>query len=478
MTTTPLYELEKIDYSTTGWNGIVSANMDKIEAYLGSRFLVTLGESVEKHEAVYLDPADGKAYKAKAIADGSKQPALGLAVDPGDLDEQIRLQRVGIIQDSNWSFSTGVLYFLSQNTAGALTSSALQTVTDEQFTAASAGSYVSLANGAIELHSETVTSLDGNTTYTRGADYELDYTLGRITILSGGNMTGATDYLIDYEYSQIGERPQVIGLAVGIDKIFVLCGLNDLGYVHIIGNEEIKGLKSFSTPPQLSEYVAPTNDTQFVPKKYIDQIAEELADAGEIDGTPVDSSSLENGAALIYNEYTGNLEYRTPHVVSTSKPTPNDDGYIIGTTWVFNEEVYFCIENTTEKAKWKAISGNIIKRLSELAISVNNTQVTQGQNVTIAASNVDQLAESIEWNIDGSYTVIDGQISGSTQEYITVEYTADGAFNVYANQISSDEDIYDSLPSNEVSIYVGSYYPYCGMGIYCGQGIYPGLNSA
>ena len=48
--------------------------------------------------------------------------------------------------------------------------------------------------------SETVTDLNG-TTYTRNTDYEMNYTDGKIKVLSGGNMQNYTDYLISYKYT-------------------------------------------------------------------------------------------------------------------------------------------------------------------------------------------------------------------------------------------------------------------------------------
>ena len=176
MATTELYELEEIDYAVTGWNGIVTANMQKMEAHLHSRFLVTLGETVAEQDALYISPDDGLAYKAQALADGSKQPALGLAVDAGDSGEQIRVQRVGLVTTSG--LLTGRLYYISQDDAGALTAAVDISVADEAVTAI-LSTYVSLAHTAITADSETVTSADGTTTYTRDFDYTMDYDQGK-----------------------------------------------------------------------------------------------------------------------------------------------------------------------------------------------------------------------------------------------------------------------------------------------------------
>ena len=46
-----------------------------------------------------------------------------------------------------------------------------------------------------------MTDLSGATTYTRGVDYEMNYTAGQIKVLSTGSMSNYTDYLISYKYT-------------------------------------------------------------------------------------------------------------------------------------------------------------------------------------------------------------------------------------------------------------------------------------
>ncbi len=73
-------------------------------------------------------------------------------------------------------------------------------VTDEVFNSSEYGTWVQLAHTNIVPDSEVVTDLTGTITYTRGVDYEMNYTDGKIMILSTGSMSNWTDYLIDYEY--------------------------------------------------------------------------------------------------------------------------------------------------------------------------------------------------------------------------------------------------------------------------------------
>ena len=73
-------------------------------------------------------------------------------------------------------------------------------ITDESFTSSS-GVAVSLDQNALIQYSEVVTNTAGTTTYTRDTDYSMNYTSGTITMASsGGSMSDATEYYIDYLY--------------------------------------------------------------------------------------------------------------------------------------------------------------------------------------------------------------------------------------------------------------------------------------
>jgi len=75
-----------------------------------------------------------------------------------------------------------------------------KSVINETFNSSEYDTWVQLAHTNIVNASETVTDLSGATTYTRGSDYEMNYTDGKIKVLSGGNMQNYTDYLISYKY--------------------------------------------------------------------------------------------------------------------------------------------------------------------------------------------------------------------------------------------------------------------------------------
>ena len=136
---------------------------------------------------------------------------------------------------------------------------------------------------------------------------------------------GAGDILISYDYSPVSARPQLMGYAISTTQMFVVCGLNDLSLVHIEGNEEIGGVKTFSALPQVATYKVPTDDKQFATKKYVDDKSDAETDATNISGVPVDGADIGDGKVLQYNGETGNLEYK-------SLPDGADAGAIMGVT--------------------------------------------------------------------------------------------------------------------------------------------------
>ena len=117
--TTPKYDLHTIDYSVQGWDAILAADMEKIDDLMPTRMIGTLGETVAAYEALYQEQLDGK--WELALADGSKQPCLALAVEGGDEDDEIRLHLVGEITNEAWSWELGKPVYLDPDTPGALT---------------------------------------------------------------------------------------------------------------------------------------------------------------------------------------------------------------------------------------------------------------------------------------------------------------------------------------------------------------------
>lgn len=117
MSTTDKYDMDLTDYGTTGWNAILKGDIEKLDDFLHSRILGTLGETVAAYEPVYLK-SDGKYWKAQSAA--GKLPCAGLAIEAGNADDQIRIIRLGPITNGSWSWTVPDKVYIS-NTAGGLT---------------------------------------------------------------------------------------------------------------------------------------------------------------------------------------------------------------------------------------------------------------------------------------------------------------------------------------------------------------------
>ena len=116
---TDIYDLHTIDYSVQGWDSILTTDMEKLDDVIQTRLLATLGETVAAGKAVCLH-SDGKYYKVKA--DHQKQLFRGVTLEAGVLNDEVRVQRVGLRTDAGWSWSViGELVYLSPDTAGELT---------------------------------------------------------------------------------------------------------------------------------------------------------------------------------------------------------------------------------------------------------------------------------------------------------------------------------------------------------------------
>ena len=116
---TDKYDLHTIDYSVQGWDSILATDMEKLDDVIQTRLLITLGETVAAGKAVCMH-SDGKYYKVKA--DHQKQLFRGVTLEAGILDDEVRIQRVGLRTDTGWSWSAiGELVYLSPDTAGELT---------------------------------------------------------------------------------------------------------------------------------------------------------------------------------------------------------------------------------------------------------------------------------------------------------------------------------------------------------------------
>jgi hypothetical protein len=119
MSTSIKYDLDLTDYGTTGWNQLLKNAVEGFDLHLHTRILVTLGETVIIGESLYLK-SDGKYWKGKAVA--GMLPCAGVALEAGNADDTIVIQRIGPCTVSTWTFTgdPGDKVFLDPTTAGAL----------------------------------------------------------------------------------------------------------------------------------------------------------------------------------------------------------------------------------------------------------------------------------------------------------------------------------------------------------------------
>ncbi len=118
--TTTNFGLHTVDYGVTGWDTIMTTDMEILDAQVPTRITGTLGETVSAYQAVYFKASDSKWYKAKA--DGFLQGTIAIAIEAGVLNDVIRLHRMGKITNAGWSWSSlGDPIYLDPSTAGSLT---------------------------------------------------------------------------------------------------------------------------------------------------------------------------------------------------------------------------------------------------------------------------------------------------------------------------------------------------------------------
>ena len=77
-------------------------------------------------------------------------------------------------------------------------------VINETFNSSVYDTWVSLAHSGVQIDSQKVTNTTDEIAFYNNTDYVMNYTDGKIKVLSTGNMTNQTDYHIDYNYFSSG----------------------------------------------------------------------------------------------------------------------------------------------------------------------------------------------------------------------------------------------------------------------------------
>ena len=161
--TTAKYALHEVEYSVQGWDAIMNSDMQAIDANLHTRLVGTMGETISQYNAVCIPRGNTKYFKA--LANRSKQPAIGIALQGGVLDDSFLVQRVGPITNAGWAFSPGRPVYLSPTVSGGLTQ--VKPASGVQFMGIALTATTLLLNGSVQegaLASTTTTTTTTTTT--------------------------------------------------------------------------------------------------------------------------------------------------------------------------------------------------------------------------------------------------------------------------------------------------------------------------
>lgn len=279
-----------------------------------------------------------------------------------------------------------------------------ETATDEPFTSVF-DSPIDLVYEYIEEGSEVVTSADKVTTYINGTDYEINYKLGRITVLSTGNMVDATDYLISYSYlvphEVIIDIPNTDFKRLPIEVLkFVEAGTDDVNVLQTIATFDNADVDDFEPNP-LVEF----NGTMHLKTNFIEPMTDE--------GMLVDyTTDLINGT-ITFDNVRENSEIGE---------VLNDSGD--GLTFSF----------TNKPLK----SGNVV--VYDNGVDVTGSTILDLENgtVTFASTPTGPVTADYIWIESGDHEVI-GE-SPTTTDNLTYQLNhsniADDSLTVYSNGIS------------------------------------------
>ena len=117
MSQTNKYDMDLTDYGTVGWNALLKGSIEDVDAFLHSRIAGSCGATLAEGDLVYLD-TNGKYSLAQAAA--GKVPCRGIALEAGNPDDNVRIQRLGPWVAFSSGMTPGAKLYVSA-TAGVFT---------------------------------------------------------------------------------------------------------------------------------------------------------------------------------------------------------------------------------------------------------------------------------------------------------------------------------------------------------------------
>jgi len=116
------YNLTAIPVGTSGWNAIMTTNLEYLEDYISDIIMLDADNALDAYDAVYV--ASNGDVDITTATSGIASPVIGVSLEDADADENIRIMTRGIATNGGWSFTTGQKVYWSTTVSGGLTTTA------------------------------------------------------------------------------------------------------------------------------------------------------------------------------------------------------------------------------------------------------------------------------------------------------------------------------------------------------------------
>jgi len=124
------YNLTAIPVGTSGWNTIMTTNLEYLEDYVSDILMLDADNAFDQYDAVYV--ASNGDVDVTTATSGIPYPVIGISLEDADADENIRVLTRGLVTNAGWSFTAGQRVYASTTVAGDLTTTAPTNTYDRQ----------------------------------------------------------------------------------------------------------------------------------------------------------------------------------------------------------------------------------------------------------------------------------------------------------------------------------------------------------
>lgn len=201
---------------------------------------------------------------------------------------------------------------------------------------------------------------------------------------------------------------------------------------------------------------------------------------GEVDGARLGHSTLALAMQDLAQRVADLIEVQNAITIGQVAvyvgrvPSPDDDVYPPGFTWVYpgTNDFWICVGAAPGAARWRRSDGQLTRRLIRPSVQMAGSAGTF-QEVPISLENADGERLEVEWDATGSPAVVSGDLSGSDSTAITLQWAGAGEYTVRARVRGDGTVLHHSFWSDIRTVLVGPSI-YCGSGAYCGDGSHAG----